>query len=393
MACLVKDTRLGKSGKSPKSPYYICCWTDSSGHRWKRTTRQTDKDKAWTVCLAMIETEKAIGSRAATEPWLRKFVNDTLTRIGERELSNPTIKEQLDTWIANKKGSVSKATALAYEYARDLLLEFLGPRAGQGIRSLQKSDAIAFRDHLRNEGRTPGTVNTVVKKYLTGPFESARKEGLIDYNPFVAVDALKSKTVAKDVFSPEQVGRLIQVTRETDWEGAILVGYTTGMRLQDVANLRWSSVDVKSGLIAFVQKKGEKRTVIGLHPDLEDWITRRPVPDDPEANVFPSLANRSGAGRNGLSKAFERIMQRAGVCGKVLRERTPQGKGRMIQSLTFHSFRHGAATAVFKNAALKDIARRVTAHTSRGVVDRYIHEDIEAIREATNLIPRLPKPS
>jgi len=65
----------------------------------------------------------------------------------------------------------------------------------------------------------------------------------------------------------------------------------------------------------------------------------------------------------------------------------------MIQSLTFHSFRHGAATAVFKNAALKDIARRVTAHTSRGVVDRYIHEDIEAIREATNLIPRLPKPS
>ena len=137
------------------------------------------------------------------------------------------------------------------------------------------------------------------------------------------------------------------------------------MRLQDVANLRWSSVDVKNGLLSFVQRKGDKPAVIGLHPDFENWITRRTVPDDPEAYVFPSLANRSGAGRNGLSKAFERIMQRTGVCGKVLRQRTA-GKGRTVQSLSFHSFRHGAATAVFKNAALKDIARRVTgAYLSR----------------------------
>jgi integrase len=78
------------------------------------------------------------------------------------------------------------------------------------------------------------------------------------------------------------------------------------------------------------------------------------------------------------------------VCGKVLRQRTA-GKARTVQSLSFHSFRHGAATAVFKNAALKDIARRVTAHSSRGVVDRYIHEDIDPIRQATSLIPRLPK--
>jgi hypothetical protein len=45
----------------------------------------------------------------------------------------------------------------------------------------------------------------------------------------------------------------------------------------------------------------------------------------------------------------------------------------------------------FNQAALKDITRRVTAHAARGVVDRYIHEDIEALRAATQLIPRLPK--
>jgi hypothetical protein len=46
---------------------------------------------------------------------------------------------------------------------------------------------------------------------------------------------------------------------------------------------------------------------------------------------------------------------------------------------------------VFKNAALNDIARRVTTDSSRGVVDRYLHQDVEAIRQATALISRLPK--
>ena len=56
-----------------------------------------------------------------------------------------------------------------------------------------------------------------MKKYLTGPFESAKKEGLIDYNPFVAVDALKAKKVPKDTFTPEQVALLVKEAKCTDW--------------------------------------------------------------------------------------------------------------------------------------------------------------------------------
>jgi integrase len=203
---------------------------------------------------------------------------------------------------------------------------------------------------------------------------------------FVAVDALKSKKVKKDVFGPEQVVKLARAANGTDWEGAILVGYTTGARLQDVANLRWSALDSDQGLITFQERKGDKPVTVGLHPDLYDWISRQPPSDDPEAYLFPTLANRSGAGRNGLSKAFERIMGKADVAGIELRSRDK--KGRSVRSLSFHSFRHGAASAVFNQAALKDITRRVRAHAARGVVDRYIHKDIEAIKAATNLIPR-----
>ena len=60
-----------------------------------------------------------------------------------------------------------------------------------------------------------------------------------------------------------------------------------------------------------------------------------------------------------------------------------------MRALSFHSFRHTAASNVFNGAALKEITRRVTNHAAGGVADRYIHEDLGAIRAATQLHPPL----
>jgi|ERR1700730_1813196 integrase len=382
MPCLTKDPK-------GRSPYFYVCYTTPDGRRLKKSTGQTDKAKAWEFYNTAIAAEKAIASGSASERQLRKIINDALERLGERKLSDPSIKRQLDTWIESKRGAVAESTIAAYEQTRDLFLSFLGGRAERSVRTLKKSDVIQFRDHLASSGRTPGTINKIVKLYLAAAFESARKEGLMDYNPFTATDSLKSKKIQKDVFTPEQVARLVKAAKGTDWEGAILVAYGTGARLQDVANLRWSTVDSENGILTFQERKGDKKVVVGLHPDVEDWISRQPPSDDPDGYLFPSLANQKPGGRNGLSASFSEIMDRADVAGKTLREH--DRKGRLVRSLTFHSFRHGAATSVFNQAALKDIARRVTSHAARGSIGRYIHEDVEALKAATQLIPRLPR--
>jgi integrase len=59
--------------------------------------------------------------------------------------------------------------------------------------------------------------------------------------------------------------------------------------------------------------------------------------------------------------------------------------------LTFHSFRHTAASAVFNSEAVREVARRVSNHARGGALERYLHQDLAPIREATKLIPRLPK--
>ncbi|MEY2605870.1 MAG: hypothetical protein QOH31_3686, partial [Verrucomicrobiota bacterium] len=150
MPCLIKD-------KTGRSPYWYCSYTAPDGRRLKKSTKQKDKAKAWEVCLTEIAVESAIHNGSATEKQLRKMINSALERIGERKLSDPSVREQLNTWIENKRGSVGEATLPAYEQARDLLVSFLGPRADRSVRLLKKSDVIEFRQQLSKEGRTPNT--------------------------------------------------------------------------------------------------------------------------------------------------------------------------------------------------------------------------------------------
>jgi integrase len=387
MAYLVKDAR-------GRSNYWYCCYTTPDGRRLKKSTKKSDRLKAWEVCLAMVNAEGAIAAKSATEQQLRKVINDALVRVGERKLDEPTIKEHLDAWIENKKGAVSEATLLAYRQARDLLVKFLGGRSRAPIRALTKKDALAFRDYLLSEGRKASTVNKILKKYLTGPLETARKEGLVDYNAFVAVDSLQHEPIVKQTFRPDQIVQLVAAA-DNDWQGAVLFAYGSGARLQDVANLKWNNLDLENGVAVFVERKGKrlkkKPIVVGLHTDFTDWLATQRTPIDGNAPVFPTLANRTGAGRNGLSRAFEYLMDRVGIKSPVLKTRTGK-KGRSVRALNFHSFRHGAASAVFNSEAIKELQRRITGHSGRsGVLERYTHADLEVVKRAVASIPRLPK--
>lgn len=202
-------------------------------------------------------------------------------------------------------------------------------------------------------------------------------------------NAEKFKSATRDTFLPEQVASLVAAAKGTDWAGAILFAYGTGARLSDVANLKWAGLDLENGVVSFRQGKTGQETIVGLHPDFVDWITERPAADRSQIFVFPTLAGRPSNSSVGLSAHFDAIMKKADVEGRLIREGN-KGKGRSLRGLSFHSFRHGAATAVFNGAALKEITRRVTGHAGN-VVDKYIHKDLELLREATKLIPRLPR--
>src|SRR5206468_10967348 len=138
------------------------------------------------------------------------------------------------------------------------------------------------------------------------------------------IEKLKDKAHRKHVFTPEQVSALVKAATG-DWAGLILMGFYTGQRLGDCANVRWRDIDLVSEIktIRFEQGKGGKEVLTVIHPALEDYLLSLPTPKSDEAFVFPSLAQRDASA---LSKHFGKIMGRAHIEQRVIRAKSGAGQ-------------------------------------------------------------------
>jgi integrase len=316
-----------------------------------------------------------------------KLLNETLLRLGAAAVERPTVEHFLHDWLSTKD-QVSPSFLGVYRFAISSFLAYLNnPR--KLLEQVTERDVRGFLSALKAEGRAPSTVNRI-RRNLATPFERARKLGLIRFNPVILTQPEKSDHARRQTFSSQEVAALVKAAAGSDWEGLILLGYGSGMRLSDAANLRWSDIDLEFGVISFRQRKTEASAVIGLHPDFSDWLgSQAESPDDPEAFVFPTLAGQDAGGRKGLTNQFVALMAQAGLADLKMRSRRGT-RGKALRARSFHSFRHGAASEIFNSAVVKEAARRVTAHTGEAL-QRYLHADLEGIRAATALIPRLPK--
>src|SRR5439155_529794 len=173
-----------------------------------------------------------------------------------------------------------------------------------------------------------------------------------------------------------------------DWRGAILCAFYTGLRLRDVTELQWNAINWKEQKITVTTRKTRKDVIIPIHPRFGTWLKQQ-TRGIGKAPVFPTLAGKSGGGKSGLSMQFRRIMERAKIKGRLLREAT--GEGRSQSSLTFHSLRHSFNSAMANAGVASEIRQKLTGHASARMNARYTHHEIEELRAAVAVIPRLEK--
>ena len=373
-----------------KSPYWVCQYLSADGRWLKRSTKLKDRKRALEWCIALQGAQDAISRGSASEAQLRAIIDSTMEKITGHGLASPTVQEWFRQWLDGKVGANSPNTLTRYRQSVDDFLSFIGQKAGGRLESVQQRDIIAFRTFLREQGKSPATLNLTVAKIIAAPFRQAFAQGLIRHNPTAGLPRLSEHgRKRKQAFTVDQVRKLLAAA-EGEWRGAILAGYTTGMRLGDVVNLKWENIDFDNGVIAFRQQKTQSEdddaTVIGLHPDFEAYLKGLKV-RALTGPIFPGLAGRQSSGRSGLSMEFGRIMSRASVESATIREK--HGKGRRVRALSFHSFRHSAASLVFKGKLIEQAQKAVTGHSRGETVRHYTHIDIEGAKQAASMIPRL----
>jgi integrase len=383
MASLHKDPR-------GKSPFWYCAYRLPNGQRTFRSTKLTDRKAADEFCRRLEYASHESKAGRLTENRARELISEIVEHATGEPLRNYTAEDWLHEWLQGKKATKAEGTFLKYENAINGFLTSIGNRAKFNVNQIAPRDVLRFRDAQILHGKNPSTTNDQVK-IVRMAFTSARKLGYITHNPAEAVEMLpENAETAKQPFDIEQVKALLAAAAG-DWKGAIMIALYTGARLQDVANMRWESVDLQNNWISFRAGKTKQRLKLPMHEALRDFLLELPTADSSKAFLFPSLAGKGTGGRSGLSMAFSRIMQRAKVRGEVTRERSGKA-GRTVNSLSFHSFRH-TLTSIMANAGVPvEVRQQFTGHASAEMNQHYTHHEIATLRAAIEKLPALTPP-
>jgi integrase len=175
----------------------------------------------------------------------------------------------------------------------------------------------------------------------------------------------------KPVFTNAEYSALKEASRRSMrhsyWTGAIIVGWNTGLRLADVAQLEWGEILFTDSSIRLKPQKTEKLekvVEIPMAAELKLWLTDQAAVTAGDRYVQPAMAQKYRYDRSKtLSVEFGRVCKSAGIIGK-----------------SFHCFRH---TFVSRNLAANvnpSILADMTGHTLN-VIQRYSHPTMEEKRE------------
>jgi integrase len=373
-----------------KSPCWFACYRDEHGRRTRRSTKTTDQTLAEEIAMKWAQLAQSGRAGRLTESQCRNVIAQMYERVIGEPLHFRTAQTYLSEWVENTRGDVDHRTYLKYFQAVHLFLKHLGVKADRLLREITPTDVRSWRDSLKAKGLSAPTVNGALT-ILRMPFKAAHDLGYLDINPCTtsAVRVLRdeARNVSKDVFTREQIAALLSAAPSEDWRGMIMLAYFTGLRLRDCSDLRWSNVNLDKGVITVTTRKTRKDVTVPVHPQFMAWLKNQ-TRGIGKAPVFPSLSGKEGSGRNGLSMQFRRIMDEAGIKGRILREAT--GAGRKQSSLSFHSLRHSFNTALHDAGVGVELRQELIGHSSLEMNKLYSHPDIEVMRGAIAKLPHIP---
>ncbi len=375
--------------RRPGSPFWFAAYRSADGRRQKKSTKQIAKAAADVVLAQLVEAERLAAQKSMTETHARRLIGEIVERTTGTAIQFHTCREWLEEWCASKTGATSERTLLKYKQVTRDFLAHLGDRAELALGVITPRDVRSFRDSMTKHGHAPSTINQTVRKVLSAPFLAAQRLGFLQTNPCAAVEVLKDEHEgSRDVFTEEQVAALYGAA-EGDWKGVILAGYFTGLRLRDVTELRWEALDLQKGLLRVKMRKTGGVVCVPLHDQLSEWLKKQ-TRGIGKAPVFPSLAGVSGAGRNGLSMAFSRILEKAEVKNRVLRPRSMEGgAGREQRALSFHSLRHSFVSALANAGVAQELRQQLAGHSDERSHARYTHHELVPLQAAVAKLPTL----
>lgn len=178
------------------------------------------------------------------------------------------------------------------------------------------------------------------------------------------------------VMSAEEILKIINAVDNIKHRAMLILLYSTGIRLSELAFLRITDIDSKTMRVKVVQGKGAKDryTILSQTVLLElraYYVQYRPV---------EYLFNGSGKGCRYSNRTIQKVVQNA-----ILKA------GLENKDYSVHTIRHSFATHLVDNGTDLHTVKELLGHNSLGTTMQYLHVSQKRLQGVVNPFDLLPK--
>jgi site-specific recombinase XerD len=269
---------------------------------------------------------------------------------------------------SNRSASYSESVQLSFHH----LTAFFDTQ--RTISSIQLKDIENFLIYLQQKVRK-GYV--VYFRNLKAAFNKARDWGYVSENFFTKVKLPKRQKMAPVFINSDQLSVICGWIKSETVKDFVMMGFYTGMRLDEIVNLRWKNVDLQNRVITvgdeeFTTKSRNQRFI----PICEEALTsilsqrerRKALPID---NTYVFCKNNDERfTADHYSKEFKKACKAAG----------------MDNAIHFHSLRHSFASNLAQKSVSLYTIKELLGHSSISTTEIYSHLNMDSLREAVKML-------
>ena len=177
----------------------------------------------------------------------------------------------------------------------------------------------------------------------------------------------KSKAKLPVVLNKDEIKDMLESTLNLKHRLVLMFLYYTGIRLNEIINLKWADIDFKRNVIHLKTAKGEKERLVFLHENLKKFIDYFNIKKE-------GLVFLSNMGKKYDERTIQLIVRHAAARAGIEKRITP------------HTLRHSFATHLLEAGADIRHIQKLLGHSNLQTTQIYTHVANRDIKKLADLL-------
>lgn len=343
----------------------------------KKYLIKNGKSPYWQV-LCKGDKITTVSTHTTNKKEAEKFLASYIPQSEQKSKSEPILKQtsiKLSSFFEEYKTYVSNTYSVKY-LKKAVVPSFVSLQKHLLDMPLENISSRNIDQYISSVFSNSKYAASLYYRTLKAAFNKAVVWNYIEVNPFSKIKTPKTPTSLPVFISEAELIQILDKVENQLHKDIFTTAYYTGMRLNELLNMKWDWIDFKLNLIIiknsdqFLTKTKQER-VIPIHPRVEKILKSRSIFNKEKENQFV-FYRVPGVKLNGefISKQFKKGVKAAKLNPKV----------------HFHTLRHSFASTLVQRKVDIYTVQKLLGHNKIQTTQIYSHLQNENLSQAVNLL-------